>query len=128
MKSVLSPSRRKRSSKTCRMVTEVVETSTIKRCKKAFINERKKIRIKTKKQTKAKTMATTTSIDNTKWICSTCHSNLCKGKLPECSKANKMGFPVKPQCLNLTPLEERLISLGIQFMQRWTIIYSWQCC
>ena len=55
---------------------------------------------------------TTTSIHNTKWICSTCHSNLSSGKLP-----NKMGFPVKPQCLNLTPLEERLISPRIPFMQ-----------
>ena len=58
-----------------------------------------------------------TSIDNRKWICSTCHSNLSNGKLPVCSKANKMEFPVKPQCLNLTPLEERLISPRIPFMQ-----------
>ena len=28
-----------------------------------------------------------------------------------------MGFPVKPQCLNLTPLEERLFSPRIPFMQ-----------
>ena len=46
---------------------------------------------------------TTTSIDNTKRICSTCHSNLSNGKLHDWSKANKMGFPVKPQSLNLTP-------------------------
>ena len=52
-----------------------------------------------------------------KWICSTCHSNLSNGKLPDCSKANKMGFPVKPQCLNLTPSEERLISPRIPFTQ-----------
>ena len=62
-------------------------------------------------------ITSTTSIDNTKWICSTCHSNLSNGKLPVCSKANKMEFPVKPQCLNLTPLEERLISPRIPFMQ-----------
>ena len=49
----------------------------------------------------------TASIDNTKLICSTCQSNLNNVKPPVCSKANKMGFPVKPQCLNLTPLEER---------------------
>ena len=60
---------------------------------------------------------TITSIDDTKWIFYTCHLNLCNGKLPECSKANKMGFPVKPQCLNLTPLEERLFSPRIPFMQ-----------
>ena len=58
-----------------------------------------------------------TSVDKTEWVCSTCHSNLSDGKLPVCSKANKMGFPVKPECLNLTPLEERLISPRIPFMQ-----------
>ena len=51
-------------------------------------------------------ITTTISIDNTKWICSTCHSNLSDGKLPDCPKANKMGLLVKPYCLNLTPLEE----------------------
>ena len=58
-----------------------------------------------------------TSVDKTEWVCSTCHSNLSDGKLPVCSKANKMGFPVKPECLNLTCLEERLISPRIPFMQ-----------
>ena len=58
-----------------------------------------------------------TSVDKTEWVCSTCHSNLSDGKLPVCSKANKMGFPVKPECLNVTPLEERLISPRIPFMQ-----------
>ena len=28
-----------------------------------------------------------------------------------------MGFPVKPQCLNLTPIEERLIYPRIPLMQ-----------
>ncbi|XP_078343176.1 uncharacterized protein LOC144628926 [Oculina patagonica] len=58
-----------------------------------------------------------TSVDNTEWICTTCHSNLKKGTLPSCSKANKMSFPEKPELLNLTPLEERLISPRIPFMQ-----------
>ena len=58
-----------------------------------------------------------TSVDNNEWICLTCHSNLSNGKLPVCSKGNKMGFPVKPESLNLTPLEERLISPRIPFMQ-----------
>ena len=58
-----------------------------------------------------------TSVDKTEWVCSTCHLNLSDGKLPVCSKANKIGFPVKPECLNLTPLEERLISPPIPFMQ-----------
>ena len=60
---------------------------------------------------------TTASIDNATWICSNCPSNLSNGKLTVCSKANKMGFPVKPQCLNLALLEERLISMHIPFMQ-----------
>ena len=58
----------------------------------------------------------TTSVDDTEWICSTCHSNLSDGKLPVCSKARKMEFPAKPECLNLTPLEERLISPCFPFM------------
>ena len=62
-------------------------------------------------------VTSTASIYNTKWICSTCQSKLRNGKLPDCSKANKMGFPVKPQCLNLTLLDERLISPRIPFIQ-----------
>ena len=58
------------------------------------------------------------SIDDTEWICGTCHSNLKVGKLPTCAKANKMTFPKKPDVLkDLTPLEERLISPRIPFMQ-----------
>ena len=33
------------------------------------------------------------SVDDTEWICMTCDSNLKKGKLPSCSKANKISFP-----------------------------------
>ena len=40
-----------------------------------------------------------------------------KGRLPSCSEANKMGFPYKPDVLNLTTLEERPISPCIPFMQ-----------
>ena len=58
------------------------------------------------------------SIDKIEWICATCHSNLKAGKLPTCAKANKMTFPEKPDVLkDLTPLEERLISPRIPFMQ-----------
>ena len=57
------------------------------------------------------------SADNTEWVSSTCHSNLSEGKLPVCFKANKRNFPVKPECLNFTPLEERLKFLCIPFMQ-----------
>jgi len=51
------------------------------------------------------------SVDNTEWVSSTCHSNLSDEKLLVYFKANKMNFPVKPECLNITPLEERLKSL-----------------
>ena len=57
------------------------------------------------------------SVENTEWICRTCDSNLKKGKLPSLSKANKMSFPKKSDLLNLTPLEERLISPRNPFMQ-----------
>ena len=56
------------------------------------------------------------SVDNTEWICNACHLNIKEGKLPQCSKANGMGFPNKPSVLDLTPLEERLISPRIPFM------------
>jgi len=46
------------------------------------------------------------SVNDSEWICITCDSNLKKGKLPSCSKANKMEFPDKPEVLNLTSLEE----------------------
>ena len=61
------------------------------------------------------------SVNDSEWICITCDSNLKKGKLPSCSKANKMGFPDKPEVLNLTSLEERLISPRIPFMQLWEL-------
>ena len=57
------------------------------------------------------------SINDIKWICSTCHSYLKEGKLPSCAEANKMTFPDRPEVLNLTILEERLISPRIPFMQ-----------
>ena len=51
-------------------------------------------------------------------MCGTCHSNLKAGKLPTGAKANKMTFPKKSDVLkDLIPLEERLISPRIPFMQ-----------
>ena len=32
------------------------------------------------------------SVNNTEWICHTCHSKLKDGKLPSCAKANKNGI------------------------------------
>ena len=48
------------------------------------------------------------SVDNMEWVSSTCHSNLSDAKLPVCFKVNKINFPMKPECLNFTPLEKRL--------------------
>jgi hypothetical protein len=57
------------------------------------------------------------SVNNNERICNGCHSNLLAGKLPVFSKANNMSFPEKPEILNLTSLEERIISPNIPFMQ-----------
>ena len=58
------------------------------------------------------------SVNDTEWICSTCHSNLQSGRMPSCAKVNSMCFPELPKPLkNLSPLEERLISPRIPFMQ-----------
>jgi len=53
------------------------------------------------------------NVDNTEWVSSACHSNL---------SDEKSNFLVKPECLNLTPLQEILKSLCIPFMQ----IILWQ--
>lgn len=68
------------------------------------------------------------SVDDTEWICNTCHSNLREGKLPQCLKANNMSFPEKPEVLDLTPLEERLISPCIPFMKIWELLRGGQLC
>ena len=57
------------------------------------------------------------SVEGSEWICSSCDANLKKGKLPSVSKAYKMSFPKKLEVLNLTPLDERLMSLNIPFIQ-----------
>ena len=58
------------------------------------------------------------SVNDTEWICSTCHSNLQSDRMPSWAKASKMSFaelPEAPQNLNI--LKERLISPTIPFMQ-----------
>ena len=57
------------------------------------------------------------SVGNNEWICSTCEQSLKQRRLPACAKANFMTFPTKPDFLNLTQLEERLISPRTPFMQ-----------
>ena len=57
------------------------------------------------------------SVSKCEWICKTCDSYLKWGRMPCCAKANKMLFPEKPEILNLTSLEERLVAPRIPFMQ-----------
>ena len=57
------------------------------------------------------------SVEDREWICHTCMKALKHDKIPRLSLANRMGFPEKPKELDLYPLEERLISLRIPFMQ-----------
>ena len=57
------------------------------------------------------------SVQDKEWICRTCLSNIKKNKVPKLSVLNGMKWPEKPAQLNLHPLEERLISLRIPFMQ-----------
>ena len=57
------------------------------------------------------------SVANCEWLCNTCLFNINKGKIPRLAVINGMKFPYKPAELNLSDLEERLISLRIPFMQ-----------
>ena len=52
---------------------------------------------------------------NVSWVCKTCIRNLKKGKIPRCSKVNKMSLPVKPEELDLSELESRLVSPKLVF-------------
>ena len=56
------------------------------------------------------------SVANREWICNTCLFNIKQGKIPKLFVINGMTFPKKPPELNLSNLEERLISLRIPFM------------
>ncbi|XP_062598648.1 uncharacterized protein LOC134260084 [Saccostrea cucullata] len=57
------------------------------------------------------------SVDDIEWLCLTCCSTLKDEKIPRLSVKNGMKWPDKPDALNLHPLEERLISQRIPFMQ-----------
>ena len=57
------------------------------------------------------------SVDGLEWICTTCKTSLLKNKVPKLSVLNGMCWTLKPKELYLHPLEERLISLRIPFMQ-----------
>ena len=57
------------------------------------------------------------SVEKCEWLCNTCFNNIKQGKIPKLSVLNSMKFPSKPPEINLSNLEERLISLRIPFMQ-----------
>lgn len=55
---------------------------------------------------------------STVYICTTCRQQFKKGKLPTLAVKNGLEFPDLPKCItDLTPLEERLVSPYINFMQ-----------
>ncbi|XP_062615034.1 uncharacterized protein LOC134276764 [Saccostrea cucullata] len=66
---------------------------------------------------KRKYLTNTKSVNGQEWICNTCNSSLKESRTPKLSIANGMIWIQKPSELNLLPLEERLVSLRIPFMQ-----------
>lgn len=54
---------------------------------------------------------------NIEWVCSTCCRSIKNGKVPSCAAINGFRFPEKPTELNITEMEERLITPRIPFMQ-----------
>lgn len=67
--------------------------------------------------TESKFLTSTLSVGNMEWICNTCYSSIRENKTPKLSVLNGMRWPLKPIELALFPLEERLVSLRIPFMQ-----------
>ena len=59
----------------------------------------------------------TVSANNEEWICKTCSQSIQDGRIPSCSLINGLGFPPIPNELQLTQLEERLVSPRLAFMQ-----------
>jgi hypothetical protein len=57
------------------------------------------------------------SIGNKEWVCNTCKSSLSKGHAPSVWVNNGLKFPTRPEELNITNLEERLVSPRLPFMQ-----------
>ncbi len=51
------------------------------------------------------------------WVCHTCYNHLKKSKVPPCAVQNKMSFPSKPDHLDLTELEWRLVSPRLIFQK-----------
>ncbi|XP_060603886.1 uncharacterized protein LOC132756767 [Ruditapes philippinarum] len=57
------------------------------------------------------------SVDSEEWICLNCWTSLKKEKTPKFWLHNGLRFPIKPDELQLTDLEERLVSPRLPFMQ-----------
>ncbi len=51
------------------------------------------------------------------WVCHTCYNHLKQNKVPVCAVQNKMSFPCKPDHLDLTELEWRLVSPRLIFQK-----------
>lgn len=73
------------------------------------------------------------SVGDIEWICVTCSRNLKSKKIPSCSVKNGFFLPGKPPDLNISEMEERLISPRNPFMQimekpRVVKKSSWKCC
>ncbi|XP_078349889.1 uncharacterized protein LOC144634728 [Oculina patagonica] len=51
------------------------------------------------------------------WVCNTCYKHLKQNKVPPCAVQNKMNFPSKPDHLDLTELEWRLVSPRLIFQK-----------
>ena len=68
------------------------------------------------------------SVNDEKWVCSTCKSSILEYKVPRFSVKNGMFFPQKPPELELHQLEERLVSLRIPFMQLRELPRGGQYC
>ncbi|KAL9986676.1 hypothetical protein ACROYT_G000850 [Oculina patagonica] len=51
------------------------------------------------------------------WVCRTCYNHLKQNKVPPCAVQNKMSFPHKPDHLDLTELEWRLVSPRLIFQK-----------
>ncbi|XP_078373061.1 uncharacterized protein LOC144656692 [Oculina patagonica] len=51
------------------------------------------------------------------WVCNTCYKHLKQNKIPPCAVQNKMNFPSKPDHLDLTEVEWRLVSPRLIFQK-----------
>lgn len=56
-------------------------------------------------------------MDNKGWVCKKCFLAVQQDRIPTCLLANDIQFPLIPEELKLTHVEERLISPSLAFMQ-----------